>query len=177
MSRRISNKVAFPILLIPIAIVIAIVVWAVVTISPTQFIATQYNADREQIQAAIAEYGITPGHGNYTIPILDETQVYIGGEDVKGPEVLTGDVYYIVAICSLLTSSLPQGIFRHVPRSCETTNCANEGANAEPYITVCVNNCSGHYLWLTTAEGRIASICIGAECEAHGEDGYQGVYP
>jgi hypothetical protein len=45
----------------------------------------------------------------------------------------------------------------------------------------CDAGCGGclaasHYIWAADEYG-IYSTCVGADCEANGEDGYQGVWP
>jgi hypothetical protein len=139
-----------------------------------------YAQDRELIQAAVAEeitwtgepyWGDPPWWWHF--PIID-INVSV---NVSGNEVVLGEDYYVIAACKLLISSFPKGILKEVPDSCEAGNGVYAGANAQPNITKCAVECAGHYLWLTTETGDIASICIGADCEAHGEDGFQCVYP
>lgn len=109
---------------------------------------------------------------NHTIgevPIVNESIV-----EVNGSQVITGEDYYIVAVCPLLMSSFPKGILKNVPDGyVHPRNCFPDGANAQPNVTDCLNKCNGSYAWLTTINGDVSSICIGDECQAHGEDGDQ----
>ncbi len=141
----------------------------------------EYLADAERIELAVAEYMTwqhlicedSPQHWGCQWGLTtSNTSINVTGENVSA-----GDKYYIVAICPMLTSSFPKGILNEVPSSCAVANCEHKGANAVYNVTTCLNQCTGSYVWLTTINGEVASICIGAECEAHGEDGYQGVYP
>lgn len=155
--------------------VIAIVVAAVVIkfYDPGGcFSATPYNRDREQIGAGVHHYMNERAFNNTTVSVpIVNMSVFT----VNGSEVVLGEDYYVVAICPLLTSSKPKGILKQVPATAHSRNCFPDGANAQPNVT----NCSGYgsYLWLTTLNGDIASICIGDECTAHNEDSYQCVYP
>ena len=146
-----------------------------------------YNADREQLEVAVAEFMQRPDDPSYNhtqgeVPIVNES-VFIVNESVTCPQSVTtsGKDYYVIAICPLLTSSEPMGILRNVPATAHPKNCFPDGANAQPGVTACMNQCvnqyTGHYLWLTTLNGDVASICLGEDCEAHGEDGFQCVYP
>ena len=136
-----------------------------------------YNADREQIGAAVAEFMQRPTNLSYyhtigEVPIVNNTVI-----EVNGTNVAPDKKYYVVAICPLLTSSTPKGILKMVPATTHPNNCIMQGANAETSVTACLNRCEGSYVWLTTTDGDIASICIGDECANHNEDGFQDVYP
>lgn len=137
-----------------------------------------YNPHREQIEAAVYEFMQRPTDPTYNhttgdVPIVNNKSVIA----VNGTMVVQGEEYYVVAVCPLLESSSPPGILKLVPEVVHPRNCLAEGANAKPGVVDCAVDCTGSYIWLTTINGDIASICIGAECEAHGEDGYEGVYP
>jgi|GEM_PF-801484 len=133
---------------------------------------TRYNSNREQIEAGIHHYMNERANNNAAagVPIVNMS-VFA----VNGSMVIPSEDYYVAAICPLLTSSKPAGILKQVPATVHSRNCFPDGANAQPNVT----NCSGcgSYLWLTTLNGDVASICIGDECTAHNEDGYQCVYP
>ena len=147
---------------------------------------TAFNADREQLEAAVAEFMQRPDDPSYNhtygdVPIVNESAFTVN-ESVTCPGGVPSDEdYYVIAICPLLTSSEPMGILRNVPATAHPKNCFPDGANAQPGVTACMNQCvnqyTGHYLWLTTLNGDVASICLGEECEEHGEDGFQCVYP
>jgi len=136
-----------------------------------------YEEGRELIEAAVAEFMFRPTdltyyHTKGEVPIVNKTVIVVSGlADVPDED------YYIVAVGPLLMTSLPRGILKWVPASTHHRNCFPDGANAQLNVTDCAAYCSGSYLWLTTMNGDIASICIGEECAAHGVDGYQGVYP
>lgn len=138
---------------------------------------TPYTSDREQIDAAVWEFMGRPTDLSYNhtigeVPIVNNTVI-----EVSGWDSIPDKEYSIVAICPLLTSSSPKGILKQVPASVHPRNCLLEGANAELNVTDCSANCTGSYVWLTTTDGDIAAICIGDKCTAHGEDGFQDVYP
>ena len=132
-----------------------------------------YNANREQIEAAVNEYmtRATDLSYNYTtgdVPIVNKTVIA-----VNGSKVVPDEDYYVIAVCPMLVDSQPRGILKNVPYDVHPRNCILEGANAEAGVVNCSEDCTGNYVWLTTINGDIASICIGGECEAHGEDGRQ----
>jgi hypothetical protein len=147
-----------------------------------------YNADRELIEMAVGNHMSGPHDVAVWWPIQDPNEEgLVGGEDIKGPDIVAGAKYYTVAICPLLIKASPKGILEAVPQSCDSKNCAdsppggngtwyqgNEGENTAERLSV---SCNGHYRWLCTSNCDIASICIGDECRANDEDGYQGVYP
>ena len=148
-----------------------------------------YNADRVLIRAS-ANSHMSGVPESARIPLQNVEDVFIGGKDVTGPEIQSGAQYYIIAACPLLIEAFPSGILDEVPASCEAQNCAdspplpnismadiilgNTGRNTAENLSV---SCTGHYRWIMTDGGDIASICIGEECQANDEDGYQGVYP
>jgi len=139
-----------------------------------------YNADRTKILSAVREAG---SRVYDFISMQDETESgLVGGVDVVGPNVIDGERYYTMAVCPLLTSAFPPGILQEVPASCEAKGCADSpNASGRNVIPNTAHNlsvtCTGHYRWLTTLKADIASMCIGDECRANDEDGYQGVYP
>ena len=140
--------------------------------------ATAYNADREQIQAAVAEFMTRPSEGPHTIgevPALNATVVNVTGA--------LADPYYPIAMCPLLTTSFPKGILKNVP---DTTSPANGIAevgspNAWANVTACAADCTGSYVWLTTDSGDIASICAitaNPDCKPPAlADGFRDAYP
>jgi len=158
--------------------------------------ATAYNADREQIQSAVAEYMTRPTDNTYNhtigeVPLIDPSMAtFIQGQvNVSGDDVLAEN-YYLIALCPLTTSAFPKGILKQVPVTAHSTNLANAGANAEAgadanCLTLGTNqaNC-GHYQWYTTDGGDILSVCLGADCTNGPNapntsvlDGFQDVYP
>lgn len=160
-----------------------------------------YEQERVQIEAAVGEFMTRPDFfldcsGNLCVPACYNYSIYSVNPtprvnhsvvNVIGPDVIEGAEYYVIAICPLSGSSYPKGILKFIPASVHPRNAYLEGHNLpEEYWQNCSSRsidsecsykCPGSYVWLTTMDGDIASICIGAECAAHGEDGYQGVYP
>lgn len=126
-----------------------------------------YSATVKHIESSVQAY--LKAHAGEA-PIVNSTVISVNGSNVN-----TEENYYVIAACLLVGSNSSSGFSENALTLVHPRNCWPEGANAEP--ANCLNLCEGHYLWLTTRTGDVASICIGAECEAHGEDGYQGVYP
>ncbi len=124
-----------------------------------------YARGRWAMEDAIGSYKNTH---NQEVPIVNDTPVA-----VNGSEVVQSDSYYIVAMCPLLAlNKQGDSMWFRATEMCHAENCAAGGDNLDG-----CTGCNGSYLWLTTISGDVASICIGAGCEAHGEDGFQGVYP
>jgi len=138
---------------------------------------TAYNADRQQIQAAVAEFMTRPSDPSYHHTIGDVPVVNYDAFEVNGSEVIPGKDYYPIAICPLLTGSYPMGILKDAPPSANLMNCLDNGANAETGMASCQASCTGSYIWLTTEDGDIASVCIGDDCNAENRDGFQVAYP
>jgi len=153
--------------------------------------ATAYNADREQIEAAVAEFMTRPTDATYHHEI-GETPKTTGAnrtaDTIIGEDVIPGEIYYEVALCPLLTSSYPQGILKQIPATAATANLANTGANAEARVDdsgTCVGAVTtGHYVWYSTGSGDVLSVCVGPDCTngVGGKnesvmDGFQDVYP
>jgi hypothetical protein len=105
-------------------------------------------------------------------PIVNSTVI-----SVNGSKVIEGKDYYVIAVCRLVGSNSRNGVSENALSLVHARNCLPEGANAEPYATNCLNRCEGSYVWLTTTDGEIASICVGPDCTNHNEDGFQDVYP
>ena len=108
--------------------------------------ATAYNADMEQIEAAVAEFMTRPTDPTYN-HVIGEVPITAGATrngaagaaapNISGPGViqtLTGEIYYPVAMCPLLTSSFPQGILKNIPPTVNTLNQVASGANADSSI-------------------------------------------
>jgi prepilin-type N-terminal cleavage/methylation domain-containing protein len=159
--------------------------------------ATAYNADAEQIEAAVAEFMTRPTDATYN-HVIGQVPVGVAGTlngaagapapNISGPGVIqtaTGEIYYVVAICPLLTSSFPQGILKNVPPTVnsinqDATGGAGVNANAEVGVdTNCVDGDNGgSYGWYTTLTGDVASVCLHAtDCANTGMNGFQDVYP
>jgi len=142
-----------------------------------------YNADREQIGAAVAQFMSRPTNSSYnhTIGEVPVTS-WVGraADTISGEGVILGEIYYPIAICPLLTTSSPKGILKNIPASAHADNIAPGGANDVNFgaDAQCVNaSTHGSYKWYTTASGHVVSVCIGADCTNSSMDGFQDVYP
>jgi len=148
---------------------------------------TAYNADREQIEAAVAEFMTRPTDLTYNhtigeVPLVNSTAV----APINGTDIIPNESYYTMAICPLLTSSFPKGILKDIPGTVHANNCVDEGANSEDNVaaTCVASDPGGSYTWYVTSTGDCASVCFGGDCtfgvggenEAR-EDGFQDVYP
>jgi prepilin-type N-terminal cleavage/methylation domain-containing protein len=153
--------------------------------------ATAYNADREQIEAAVAEFMTRPTDMTYNHTI-GEVPLTGGGcldasavpPEINGSDVIPGELYCPVAVCTLTTSSFPKGILKQIPATVHNSNCVSTGANAEDGVDAqCIasgdaGSLDGHYVWYATSTGDCASVCLGAECtNPNTEDGFQDIYP
>ena len=138
---------------------------------------TAYNADRQQIEVAVAEFMTRPTDPSYHHTIGDLPVVNYDAFEVNGSEVIPGKDYYPIALCPLLTGSQPKGILKDAPPSANLMNCLDDGANAEPGVVDCLANCTGSYIWLVNDWGYVASVCFDPGCDAGNEDGFQGIYP
>jgi hypothetical protein len=135
-----------------------------------------YNADKDMISAAVAEFMTRPTDNSYNHKIGDvpkqSAKGLVGGIDIKGAGVITNEIYYPVAMCPLLVSTRPKGILKNVPPSCSILNCTTGGDNRRD-----CPGFNGSYIWYTTSTGDIASICISPKAKLKNTDGYQYVYP
>jgi hypothetical protein len=151
--------------------------------------ATAYNSDREQIEAAVAEFMTRPTDDTYN-HVIGEVPVTaaagVNASDINGSEVIPAEVYYVVAMCPLTTNAFPKGILKQVPATAATGNMANSGANAEAGADAsCLAagadaTADGHYLWYTTDSGDVVSLCqdlAAGDCTNLMMDGFQDVYP
>ena len=143
--------------------------------------ASAYDADREQIEMAIADF-MTRDAPTAGEPPLQEPgePPLVEGVNLSGPDLLPGERYYTVAMCPLLTASQPKSMLKHVPATAEAKNCAVDptGANGVAGIYNCSGECQGHYRWLCTHGGDVASVCVGADCPFIDRSGYMsGIYP
>ena len=131
-----------------------------VTISSTSEMPTPeevaYNSVYSDLLEAVSSYYID---NDGVFPTINGT-VNVSGYDLQ-----------ILDICALLTSA--GGILSEVSGGVASI----EGSNNDN----CDAGCGGclaasHYIWAADEYG-IYSTCVGADCEANGEDGYQGVWP
>ena len=160
--------------------------------------ATAYNADREQIQAAVSEFMTRPTDANYghvigQVPLIEPNMTaatpLVGGTDIIGEGVLTNQEYHLIAMCPLTVNAFPKGILKQVPATAHSVNLADAGANS--YVGYADADCvgtlqeeCGHYAWFTTLGGDIISMCMGDDCTNGPDaantsvmDGFQDVYP
>jgi prepilin-type N-terminal cleavage/methylation domain-containing protein len=146
--------------------------------------ANAYEADREQVEMAVADF-MTHNAPTAGEPPLQEPgeAPLVEGVNLSGPDLLPGEKYYTVAICPLLTNSHPKGMLKHVPNTAEAKNCVIDlsGANAISGVYNCSGECQGHYRWLCTADGDVASVCVNTsegDCLYNDRNGYMsGIYP
>ena len=69
-----------------------------------------------------------------------------------------------------------------VPQSCKHINGSSNDNCDTPVEFVTFDsqdlcNPDGHYIWAVCEDERIKSTCIGDDCLANNESGFQGVYP
>ena len=164
-SRKIGKRTAFfAILAFIITLVLIIYISALHSDTGYEWL----DVVKKQLRPAVELY--QRAH-NDTVPLINDTVI-----SVSGGNVVPGKDYYVLAICPLLDEGLWD-----IPPTTHPRNCLPEGANVEPGTTACLNQCNGSYIWLTTINGvrdsDVVTICVGDKCKAHGEDGYQGVYP
>ena len=161
--------------------------------------ATAYNADREQIEAAVAEFMTRPtdtvhNHTIGEVPLMtgDFSGLCLDSAaippEINGSDVIPGELYCPLAICPLLTSSFPKGILKQIPATVHTNNAiatmANTAVDVDPQGTCVGLVFTGSYEWYVTSTGDVASVCRGGECTygiggktPGAEDGFQDVYP
>jgi hypothetical protein len=117
-----------------------------------------YRGDKESLRLAVVTYMAWTGTSNP--PTTGETVTIDEG------------TFNIIDVCQLIdTGPESPGVLEGVPRSCADT--AHDNCELGPF------NCysDGHYIWLVGKEVDVYSTCVGDDCAANDEDGYQGVYP
>ena len=90
---------------------------------------------------------------------------------INGTVNVDGYDSQIVDICALLTSA--GGILSEVSEGVASIE-GSDNDNCDAGCGGCL--AASHYIWAADEYG-IYSTCVGADCEANGEDGYQGVWP
>ena len=108
-----------------------------------------YETAKHKMQLAVTSYQT---NHNGELPLTGAT-VAIEGTD-----------YDIIDVCALVVKDK---LLRKVPKGTNKRNCSAGGCTCQ----------DGHYLWLCDRNGNVLSTCVGAECKANNEDGYQGVWP
>jgi len=131
-----------------------------VTISSTAEMPTPeevaYNSVSDDLQDAVLAYYYD--HDG-AFPTINGT-VNISGYDVQ-----------ILDICALQVSA--EGGFNEVTEGVASID-GLDNDNCDSGCAGC--SAENHYIWAIDDYG-IYSTCVGADCEANGEDGYQGVWP
>ena len=129
----------------------------------------EYESARVQIQDAVTEYvvytNILPHHGEIINTSECDCKVDIP------PYPQGGWIYggYVLDFCYLLDY-----IPFELPVCCYGQS-GEEGTNF--YTGNCSNPYKGHYIWLVDKNGNVCSVCVGDDCWANNESGYQGVWP
>jgi len=89
---------------------------------------------------------------------------------------------YVLDLCYLLeySSGKEESYEGHKMFPFELPICCygqsgEEGTNF--YTGNCTNPYQGHYVWLVDDNGNVCSVCVGDDCRANNESGYQGVWP
>ena len=126
-----------------------------------------YDETRHQVEMAVLDYMARTGNRPVTSDIVQ----------------IDGLNYGIIDICVLQMSysgSDGPGILRQIPVSCADTingNCDN--ASCMGNISSDAGGCDprAHYIWAATLRGGVKSACVGPDCDANNEDGYQGIWP
>jgi hypothetical protein len=91
---------------------------------------------------------------------------------INGTVIINSSTYWIIDICPLLTQN--EGSLQKLidtlwsGNDSDDDNCDGGCAECQAY---------GSYIWAIDEQGNVYSTCIGEDCEANGEDGYQGVFP
>ena len=117
-----------------------------------------YAGDKESVRLAVVTYMAT------TSPFNPPTT----GETVT----IDKGTFKVVDICQLIdTGPESPGVLEGVLPSC--ANTAHDNCELGP----CNCHTDAHYIWLAGKGVDIYSTCVGDECAANNEDGYQGVYP
>jgi len=147
----------------------------------------EYEKTRGQIQESVvgwvcgAGIGIPPHGVMINTSNTSGCKVYIGTIP-KGEFINAG---YVLDLCYLVEytkSWADESFYMHdrpmVPLElpiCCYGQSGQEGTNF--YTGSCSNPYSGHYIWLVDEVGNVCSVCVGDDCWANNESGYQGVWP
>ena len=110
-----------------------------------------YNTANNEINAAVKDYQTKH---NELSPIIN-----------------TSD-HNIINVCALLISM--GGTLRLTPEGLWSGNGSSDD-NCDGGCEGCSN--TSHYVWAVDEQGNVYSTCIGEDCEANGEDGYQDIWP
>jgi len=91
---------------------------------------------------------------------------------INGSIDISGYDMQIVDICSLLASQ--GGLLAEVPEGIASVNGSNND-NCDAGCPGCLE--TSHYVWAIDEYGYVYSTCVGDDCNANSEDGFQGVWP
>ena len=116
-----------------------------------------YATVKEQLTSAVEVY---QANNSGALPTLN------------GTVTINGSVYQIIDVCSLLTSQ--GGLLRNVPDGIWSSNGSTDD-NCDSGCEGCRN--TSHYIWAVNSNGNLHSTCVGNDCKANGQDGYQGIWP
>jgi hypothetical protein len=117
-----------------------------------------YNSIETEIQYAVTTYR---NKSDGEMPILNGSLANADCSQCK-----------IININTLLV--INDGILPETPYGLWSGNGSNDD-NCDGGCVGCSN--TSHYIWAIDNDGSVYSTCVGEECEANGEDGYQGVWP
>jgi hypothetical protein len=117
-----------------------------------------YRGDKESLKLAVIYYMGQTGTANP--PTTGETVTIDEG------------TFNVLDLCQLIdTGPFSPGVLEENLRSCADT--AHDNCELGP----CGCHADAHYIWLVGKELDFYSTCVGTDCAANYEDGYQGVYP
>ncbi len=139
----------------------------------------EYNKAKDQVQWAVVGYMVE--HSGILLPphgVMINTSACL----VHYPDRNAG---YVLDLCYLLeyTKGWADGSFYMNERPmvpfelpiCCYGQSGEEGTNF--YTGNCTNSYKGHYVWLVDDNGNVCSVCVGDDCWANNQSGYQGVWP
>jgi hypothetical protein len=134
----------------------------------------EYNKTREYIQSSVRYFvqihgGSLPQHG--ILINISECLVDID----PCPAGYTLNSAYLLDFCFLKDCAYPEDCLPFELPICCYGKSGEEGTNF--YTGNCTNPYQGHYVWLVDEVGNVCSVCVGDDCWANNESGYQGVWP
>jgi len=138
----------------------------------------EYIKARDQVYWTVWGYISDHGGGHVLLP-PHGVMINTSGCLVHYPDRNAG---YVLDLCYLLEygSGREKSYEGHKMFPFELPICCygqsgQEGTNF--YTSNCSNPYSGHYIWLVDENGNVCSVCVGDDCWANNESGYQGVWP
>jgi len=91
---------------------------------------------------------------------------------VNGTVTINSSTYNIANICPLLTQN---GGEKRTFLDCIWSGNRSADDNCDGGCAGC--RATNHYIWAVDGNGSVYSTCVGDACEAHNQNGYQGVWP